>query len=104
MTDKKIPRLFGIKNSNRDFTQKDSWGKNQFNSSFPVALACYLYSKNLKAVYYETNQRMEIEKNFIGIDELFGVNPLGEKIFFSFETQYTPFQKYIFGSIPRNDL
>ena len=104
MTDKKIPRLFGIKNSNRDFTQKDSWGKNQFNSSFPAALACYLYSKNLKAVYYETNQRMEIEKNFIGIDELFGVNPLGEKIFFSFETQYTPFQKYIFGSIPRNDL
>ena len=104
MTDKKIPRLFGIKNSNRDFTQKDSWGKNQFNSSFPAALACYLYSKNLKAVYYETNQRMEIEKNFIGIDELFGVNPLGEKIFFSFETQYMPFQKYIFGSIPRNDL
>ncbi|RKZ70412.1 MAG: HindVP family restriction endonuclease, partial [Candidatus Parabeggiatoa sp. nov. 1] len=39
------PRLFGIKHSNRDFSNKESWGKNQFNSSFPVALACYMSDK-----------------------------------------------------------
>jgi site-specific DNA-cytosine methylase len=45
------PGLFGIRYSNRDFTQKNSWGKNQFNSSFPAALACYMSSKQLKANY-----------------------------------------------------
>ncbi|MFW6359681.1 MAG: HindVP family restriction endonuclease, partial [Chroococcales cyanobacterium] len=36
------PGLFGITHSNRDFSQKQSWGKNQFNNSFPVALASYM--------------------------------------------------------------
>ena len=45
------PALFGINHSNRDFTQKDTWGKNQFNSSFPAALACYMSSKGLSPVY-----------------------------------------------------
>lgn len=35
------PGLFGIKRSNRDYSLKDEWGKNQFNSSFPAYLACY---------------------------------------------------------------
>lgn len=103
-TNKKIPGLFGIVNSNRDFSSKDAWGKNQFNSSFPTALACYLHEKNLKAVYYKTDENMKIFTDYIGIDKLFCANPLGNEIFFSFETQYTPFQKYIVGSIPRNDL
>lgn len=102
MTDN--PRLFGINHSNRDYTLKETWGKNQFNSSFPASLACYLYSKNMKAVYYTTNSNMEILHSYIGIDRVFGINPLDNNIYFSFETQYTPYQKYITGNIPRNDL
>lgn len=37
-----------------------------------------------------------------GYDGWIRVNPLCEEILFSFETQYTPFQKYIFGSISSN--
>ncbi|MDR1940224.1 MAG: HindVP family restriction endonuclease, partial [Clostridiales bacterium] len=33
--------LFGIKRSNRS-TDKH-WGKNCFNSSFPTAVACYMF-------------------------------------------------------------
>ena len=44
--------LFGIQNSNRDFSKAKSWGKNQFNSAFPASLCCYLESKSLKANYY----------------------------------------------------
>lgn len=44
------PSLFGIRKSNRDFTLKETWGKNQFNSSFPVSLCCYLDSKNIDAI------------------------------------------------------
>lgn len=81
------PRLFGINRSNRDYTIPDTWGKNQFNSSFPAALACYLYSKGLKAVYYKADEKMNRDLQYIGIDELYGVDPLGDDIYFSFETQ-----------------
>lgn len=40
------PRLFGIINSNRDYSNAETWGKNQFNSSFPASLACYMYKKD----------------------------------------------------------
>ena len=32
------PNLFGLNNTNRDFSLKETWGKNQFNSSFPASL------------------------------------------------------------------
>ena len=98
------PRLFGINKSNRDYTLVDTWGKNQFNTSFPAALACYMYSKQLKAVYIKADAELKRDMQYIGIDELYGVDPLGNDIYFSFETQYTPFQKYVVGSIPRDDL
>lgn len=44
------PRLYGITHSNRDFTKTDTWGKNQFNSSFPAGLTNYLSSKKLDNV------------------------------------------------------
>ena len=39
---KESPSLFGLSNTNRDFSKKDSWGKNQFNSSFPDNKTCDL--------------------------------------------------------------
>ena len=35
----KNPRLFGVIFSNRDFSIKETWGKNQFNSSFSAPLS-----------------------------------------------------------------
>lgn len=98
------PRLFGINRSNRDYTKPETWGKNQFNSSFPASLACYLFSKKLKAVYIRANRNMGRDISSISIDKLFGINPLSEEVFYSFETQFTPYSKYVIGSIPRNDL
>lgn len=98
------PRLFGINRSNRDFSQKETWGKNQFNSSFPVSLVCYLYLKGLPAVYFMTDCNMKRVLTSINIEDLYQIAPLSNDIYFSFETQYTPFQKYVIGSIPRNDL
>lgn len=72
-----VPGLFGITHSNRDFSLKDTWGKNQFNSSFPAALACYLYSKELKAVYYKTDSSMQTVIEHIGIEDLYKADPLG---------------------------
>lgn len=98
------PRLFGIVNSNRDYSNPETWGKNQFNSSFPASLACYLYQKGLKAVFLKADTDLKPKVDYISVDKLLNIEPLGEHTYFSFESQYVPYQKYVIGNIPRNDL
>lgn len=101
MTEK--ARLFGLNNSNRDFTKTETWGKNQFNSSFPAALCCYLSHKKFQANYLSmSNQQFGI--NLIDITSVFGISPENINTYFAFEAQYTPFQKYVVGILPRIDL
>ncbi|WP_221280246.1 HindVP family restriction endonuclease [Helicobacter gastrocanis] len=40
-----------MQNSNRDFSQKQAWGKNQFNTAFPASLCCYFEHHNIKATH-----------------------------------------------------
>ena len=102
MTETK-PGLFGLENTNRDFALKESWGKNQFNSSFPASLCCYLASKKLKANYFSIKNG-EFKAQFIDIDDVFGISANSDDLYFAFESQHTPFQKYVVGSLPRTDL
>jgi type II restriction enzyme len=95
--------LFGLVNSNRDFGSIDAWGKNQFNSSFPAALACYLHSRGMKANYISMSQG-EFGIKPISVEDIFGINPASADIYFDFEAQYIPFQKYVIGKLPRTDL
>ncbi|BAY30379.1 type II restriction enzyme [Nostoc carneum NIES-2107] len=96
--------LFGLKHSNRDFTQKDAWGKNCFNSSFPASLCAYLYSKNLENIYIKLNSNLKIEHANISTDILYGINPESDNLFYAFEAQFTPYQQYIIGNLPGVDL
>lgn len=98
------PRLFGIKHSNRDFSKKESWGKNQFNSSFPAALACYLNDEGFENVYLKLDKHLKVVHDTITSESLFGMNPKSEDLFFAFETPYTPYQQLLIGNIPRTDL
>ena len=66
------PGLFGIKQSNRNFADPYYWGKNQFNSAFPVALACYMRSKQLPAVYVKLKNTRSTEVGELEISDLFG--------------------------------
>lgn len=103
MTDTDTPHLFGLTNSNRDFTNQNSWGKNQFNSSFPAALCCFLHSKNESANYLSISRGVYGCKE-ISISAAFGIDPLGGDTYFAFESQHTPYQKYVLGGLPRTDL
>ncbi|MEZ4884144.1 MAG: HindVP family restriction endonuclease [Chitinophagales bacterium] len=98
------PRLFGINHSNRDFTQKDTWGKNQFNSSFPAALSAYIHSINHKNIYLKLNQNLEVVHNQISTIELFGLSPQSDDLFYAFESAYSPYQQLLVGYLPRVDL
>ena len=100
----KEPSLFGIKHSNRDFAKKDSWSKNNFNSSFPAALIAYMDSKNMPCVYLKLNDKGEIVKEYIKAIELFHLSPLDDNLYYSFESGYTPYQPLSIGPPPRVDL
>ncbi len=101
--DKIKPSLFGIKKTNRDFTQKETWGKNQFNSSFPAFLCCYLAAKDMQANYLSILDG-KIKPSLISIKDIFGIKADDNDIYFAFEAQHTPYQKYVIGSLPRTDL
>ncbi len=98
-----LPGLFGLNKTNRNFHKKKSWGKNQFNSSFPASLCCYLASKNIDANYLSI-QNGKYSPTTIEIDKVFGISPEDPDVYFAFEAQHTPFQKYVIGTLPRTDI
>ena len=56
------PALFDLNegNSNKDFYNSDSWGKNQFNCAFPVALSCYAHSEKIEMIYLALNNNIQV--------------------------------------------
>lgn len=96
--------LFGLIHSNRDFSQRESWGKNQFNNSFPASLACYMYHKGMKLNYLMLNKNLKIQHQEIDVDQIFGIAPLSTNLFFSFESDYVPYRNIVTGKLPRVDL
>lgn len=96
--------LFGLGNSNHDFSQAKYWGKNIFNNAFPVALCCYMASQGLQANYVTQSDEGIVIKE-IPIELLFSES--GEsvsKIYFEFESTFTPFERFSTVPIPRSDL
>lgn len=98
------PGLFGITHSNRDFSLKETWGKNQFNSSFPAALLAYLDSKSIKSVYLFLDENLKVKHGVIGADEILGLSPSSENLYYAFESIYSPYQQILTGNLPRVDL
>jgi len=94
--------LYGLINTNRQ--GKDLWGKNQFNSTFPAALACYMRDHGMNAVYIKLNNIRKTICSEISIDDLFNTTLPNEKLFFDFESRYEPFDKLADHVIERVDL
>jgi type II restriction enzyme len=82
------PSLFGIEHSNRDFSERDAWGKNVFNSAFPVALCNYFLDRKIMANYLDVNKK-GFGISEISIHDVYGGNSYS-KLFFDFETDFTP--------------
>lgn len=99
-----VPGLFGITHSNRNFEERETWGKNQFNSSFPAALCCYLDHKNLDTNYLSVDSKGNLSVLTLSVENLFTISPKSEKVFYAFESMFAPYQRYVVGSLPRTDL
>lgn len=98
------PGFFGLRHTNRDFTQKAYWDKNRFDNSFTVALACYMGCNNVEPVYLSLNEKNQVSHSYINVEDVFGLRQLSPNLFFAFETEYTTHLPLIFGSIPHTDL
>lgn len=98
------PRLFGLQHSNRNFTRPESWGKNCFNSSFPAALSIYLESCNFKNCYLKLDSNLQVQHSEISTQELYGCSSNLEDLFYAFESQFSPYQQYVIGTLPNVDL
>lgn len=98
------PGLFGINHSNRDFTEKEAWGKNCFNSSFPASLCSYLHNRNFENIYLKLDSNLQVIHSSISTAEFYKINPTSDNLFYAFETQFTPYQQYLIGTIPGIDL
>lgn len=88
------PGLFGQKYSSRDYRYEDSWGKNQFNSSFPASLVAYMGSKGINPVYICTNRKNAVVHKEISSADLLGVDPLSEDAYYDYEAGYFPYERY----------
>ena len=98
------PALFGISRSNRDFSDPYYWGKNQFNSSFPVALACYMRSRAIPLVYIRYEDEQGTITGEIDVADVFGTNRPNEELYFSFESRFDPFITFVHDELPLIDL
>ncbi|MEB3278090.1 MAG: HindVP family restriction endonuclease [Lyngbya sp.] len=104
-SEEKSPGLFGLTGrSNRNFSKEIDWGKNKFNSSFPTALTCYMSSLGLSPVYLTLGRSLKVEHGKITATDIFGANPSSQYLYFSFESDYTPYRTLIADTLPRIDL
>jgi HindVP restriction endonuclease len=98
------PSLFGITQSNRNFADPYYWGKNQFNSAFPVALACYMRSRDVPLMYVRYHDEKSTRVSELSVNNVFG-SPLGNAdLYFSFETRFDPFRSFVHDELPAIDL
>ena len=102
MTKNDYGSLYGLTNTSRQ--GKDLWGKNQFNSTFPAALACYMRDHNHGAVYVQLAEDLKTECVVIPIDDVFGTNLPNDKLYFDFEARYEPYDKLVDHTLERVDL
>lgn len=101
---KNTASLFGQKHSNRDYSKKKYWGKNQFNSSFPASLVAYMSSINISPVYLKMTKKNILERSSITGSDLFGIDPLSDDADYRFEMDYYPYGKYYTSGNEKIDL
>ena len=104
MNDALSPALYGIENCNR--SSENLWGKNEFNSTFPISLCCYMRDQNVPPVYVSVTAQHYISASdqAIRVENIFGTTDTGESIRFEFETLYRPYQDFSSSTIPSIDV
>ena len=96
------PGLYGLKNTNRK--GKDLWGKNQFNSTFPVSLACWMRDNSINPVYIRTSSidgklTTKADPETLTWNEVFNTDKPNDELTFNFESVFKPYLPYVHDDI-----
>lgn len=94
--------LFGLNHSNR--TGENLWGKNQFNSTFPAALCCYMLENKIPATYLSIGKGSRFLNSDISIAKVFGSQKSLNQLFFNFEARFNAYSSTIYDPLERVDL
>jgi hypothetical protein len=97
-------KLYGIENSNR--RGADLWGKNQFNSTFPTALCCYMRDKKISPVtiFTDDTYRARSSDGKYSFDEVFNTTASNDKLTFLFESVFENYRSYVYDDLDHIDL
>lgn len=63
-----------------------------------------MYQKGIKLNYLTLDKDLKIQHQELDVSQIFGIPPLAENLFFSFESDYVPYRKIVIGKLPRVDL
>jgi hypothetical protein len=100
------PSLYGLSHSNR--SGDDLWGKNQFNSTFPTALCCYMRDQGIPAVYLKltgnTVDQLQVRAEEMSFNNVFNSAASNQHLSFLFESKYEPYAQWAYGDIGNIDL
>ncbi len=88
------PGLFGQRHSSRDYRYASSWGKNQFNSSFPASLVAYMGSKGVDPILICTDADNKVMHRLIPAKNLLGINPLDDAVYYDYEANFFPYEQF----------
>lgn len=97
------PGLYGITARNASRLGDDLWGKNQFNSTFPLALALYMRDNEIDPVAVIAR-----EGGIVADDQVWNmaqiVGSAEQEPYYCFEAKYEPYAKYSRNAVDKIDL
>ncbi|MCY4226738.1 MAG: HindVP family restriction endonuclease [Gammaproteobacteria bacterium] len=97
------PSLHGITSANSSRSGTSLWGKNQFNSTFPLALCLYMRDNDLSPVsIVSRGDRILAEDRTWSMAEIVGDS--SRKPYYHFEKTYDPYAKLSRNEVDKIDL
>ncbi len=100
----KSPGLYGLTDINTNRTGTQLWGKNQFNSAFPVALSLKMRDDGVNPVYVYLDEKLEIRttSSKLTMDDVLGSKD--DEVYYCFESGFAPFESFVGAPLEKIDL
>lgn len=98
------PSLYGLTTTNTNRTGKDLWGKNQFNSTFPVALCLKMRDDEVDPVYVHLDQNLAIRNSTDSLSMNGILGGANDNTYYRFEYAFGPYSMFVGDSLEKIDL
>lgn len=99
--------LYGLENSNHDFTAEKAFGKNIFTNAFPVSLALYMdrersLEQNYLFASLDKDGLPKVASELKPLGSIINVDP--DRAYWSFEDSFSGYDEFATGAANRSDL